>query len=276
VRSGLAAIVVGGAVALSSAGFAQTSDDGPIATAPGSSHQPIESQSDTPPPEQSPPPAPYQPPPPAAYQPPPRPSPPPAEIAAEQSPAGEGAVVAYATFGKRPAFLAETFGNDSMAGPLSVVGAAAALRLEKAEGERIVTAAGFDDPAPIIAREFAEGYAAARGARLADAPVDGDAADDSAGGARYLVKVQTHDWGFVYYALDWTHYRLTYDAHLELIDTATHAVVAKGVCAHKADPVSERFTYNQLTGDGGAMLKSQLKAIANECVAQFKAEVPKS
>jgi hypothetical protein len=270
----LAAIVVGGGLALSSAGFAQSSDDGPIATAPGSSHQPIESQSDTPPPEQSPPPAAYQAPPPAAYQPPPRPASPPTEVAAEQTRGGEGAVVGYATFGKRPAFLAETFGNDSMAGPLSVVGAAEALKLEKAEGERIIGANSVGDPAPIIARELAEAYAAARGAQVADAPVDGAAADAS--GARYLVRVQTHDWGFVYYPLDWTHYHLTYDAHFELIDTASHAVVAKGVCAHHSDQTSERFTYNQLSGDGGALLKSQLKAIADECVAQFKAEALKS
>jgi hypothetical protein len=170
-------------------------------------------------------------------------------------------------------FLADTASKDAMAGALSFAGAALAINAEMQAGDKLVSADAIDDPAPTIAHAVALDYAAAHGGAASDAPADWDTA---AGSARYLVKVATSGWGFTYYPLDWGHYHLTYDAKLELVDVASKRVVAKGVCSHKADTASERFTYDDLTGNGGATLKSQLKAIADECVAQFKAEVAKS
>jgi hypothetical protein len=161
-----------------------------------------------------------------------------------------------------------------MAGALSFAGAAMAINSEMQAGDKLLSADAIDDPAPAIAHAVAEAYAASHGGETAEAPADWDGA--SAGSARYLVKVATVGWGFTYYPLDWGHYHLDYDAKLELVDVASKRVLAKGTCSHKADAASERFSYDELTGNGGAALKSQLKSIADECVAQFKAEVARS
>ncbi len=161
-----------------------------------------------------------------------------------------------------------------MAGALSFAGAAMAINAEMAAGDKLLSADAIEDPAPTIAHAVALDYAAAHGGAASDAPADWDGA--SAGSARYMVRVATSGWGFTYYPLDWSHYHLTYDAKLELVDVASKRVLAKGTCSHKADGANERFTYDDLTGNGGAKLKTQLKAIADECVAQFKAEVARS
>jgi hypothetical protein len=306
-RARLTTIVAGAALWLAPvAGLAQSADDGPIATAPDAPRN-----GEAPPPDRpdQPPPAPaayaapapaYSPPPQPAYAPPPQPAyapqpqaeapppqpqaeaPRPAPYAAPPagSPAAQAAAgaapgpVAYASPPRHVSFLADTASKDAMAGALSFAGAAMAINMEMQAGDKLISTDAIDDPAAGIAREVAEGYAAAHGGDMAGAPADWDGA--SAGSARYLVKVATSGWGFTYYPLDWSHYHLTYDAKLELVDTASKRVIAKATCSHKPVSANEHFTYDDLTGNGGATLKAQLKAIADACVAQFKAEVARS
>ena len=271
-------------------------DTPPAAYAPRPAYAPPPAPAYQPPPQaEAPPPAPaYAPPPQQAYAPPPQPpaeappppeAPPPATAYAAPPPvaapveqaaaaAGAGGPVAYATPAKHPSFLADTASKDAMAGALSFAGAAIAINAEMQAGDKLISSDAIDDPAPAIAHAVAADYAAAHGGAAAETPADWDGA--SAGSARYLIKVSTSGWGFTYYPLDWSHYHLTYDAKLELVDVASRKVLAKGTCSHKADTANERFTYDDLTGNGGATLKSQLKAIADECVAQFRAEVARS
>lgn len=294
-RARLTTIVAGAALLLApSAGLAQSSDDGPIATAPDAprnAEQPPPDQPDQPPPPAAAYAAPAPPAPPPPAPPPPEPAaeaaPPPAPYVAPQAPppaaeapaaalataAAPPGAVAYAVPPRHVSFLADTASKDAMAGALSFAGAAMAISSEMQAGDKLISANAVDDPAPSIARAIAQDYAAAHGGAVADAPADWDGA--SAGSARYLVKVATAGWGFTYYPLDWSHYHLTYDAKLELVDVASKRVLAKGTCSHKAD-ASERFSYDELTGNGAATLKSQLKAITDECVAQFRAEVARS
>jgi hypothetical protein len=313
-RAGLATIVAGAALALAPvAGLAQSDDDAPIATAPEASRAaaeapPPEPQSYAAPPSAyAPPPAPYAPPPPSYAPPPPSYAPPPRQQSAEAPPpapytpppaasyaapppqtppagqdaqaaqqrsAGAGGAVAFAAPQKRPSFLADMASKDAMAGALSFAGAAIAINQEMKAGDKLVVDDSIDDPAQAIARQVAADYAAVHGGAVADQPADWDGA--SASGAHFLVKVATSGWGFTYYPLDWNHYHLTYDAKLEVVDIATKQVVAKAACSHKADPASEHFTYEAMTENGGAVLKSQLKAIADECVVQFRAAVQKT
>jgi hypothetical protein len=160
-----------------------------------------------------------------------------------------------------------------MGGALSFAGAALAINAETQAGDKLVGADAIDDPATAIAHAFARDYAAELGGEAADAPTDWEGA--GAGWARYLVKVATTQWGFAYYPLDWKHYHLTYEARLELVDVVAKRVVAKATCSHKSDAGSEHFSYDELTGGGGATLKSQLNAIAGECAAQFKQDMAK-
>jgi hypothetical protein len=288
-RARLTTILAGATLLLApAAGLAQSSDDAPIATAPDAPRN-----ATAPPPDQpdQPPPAAYAPqpvappqpeaPPPAAPVP---PQPPAAEAppaaayaapqAAPQAAAAAPSAVAYAVPPRRVSFLADTASKDAMAGALSFAGAAAAINMEMQAGDKLVGADAIDDPATAIAHAVARDYAAALGGAAADAPADWDGS--GAGWARYLVKVATTAWGFTYYPLDWSHYHLTYDAKLELVDVVSKRVLAKATCSHRPDAASERFSYGDLTGNGGATLKSQLNAIADECAAQFKADLGKS
>jgi len=297
-RARLATIVAGAALTLAPAiGLAQSADDGPIATAPDAPRNttpPPPDQPDEPPPA----PAAYAPAPPAPEPPAPEPAaaaqadeapPPAAAYAAPTAPstaeaapqpamaaqaAGGPGAVAYATPAQRPSFLADTASKDALAGALTFAGAAMAISSELQTGDKLVSTDAIADPAAAIAHDVAEGYAAAHGGSAIDAPAGWDGT--GAGAARYLVKVSTSGWGFTYYPLDWSHYHLTYDAKLELVDVLSRRVIAKATCSHKPNHAAEHFTYADLTGDGGATLKSQLKAIADECAAQFKAAVLKS
>lgn len=287
-RARLITVVAGAALLLAPApALSQSSDDGPIATAPDAPRNtappPPEPPAQPPPaayaapqPEASPPPAapaPLEPPraqqpPTAAYA-----APPPAQAPPTAAADTAAAAVAYTGSPHRVSFLADTASKDAMASALALPGAAVAINAEQRAGDKLVAADAIADPSAEIAHAVARGYAAALGGAAADAPTDWDGA--GAGWARYLVKVATTQWGFTYYPLDWKHYHLTYDARLELVDIVSKLVLVKATCSHKADAASERFSYRDLTDAGGATLKSQLGAIAEECVAQFKAEMAK-
>jgi hypothetical protein len=283
-RARLMTVVAGAVLLLApAAALSQSADDGPIATSPDAPRNtaplPPE-QPDQPPPA----PAAYAPPPespPALPPPPAAEAPPAAAYAAPQAAApppqaasAPAAAVAYAVSPHRVSFLADTASKDAMAGALSFAGAAVAINTEMRAGDKLVGADAIDDPATAIAQTVARDYAAELGGAAADAPTDWDGA--GAGWARYLVKVATTEWGFTYYPLDWKHYHLTYEAKLELVDVVAKRVVAKATCSHKSDAASEHYSYDDLTGAGGATLKSQLHAIADECAAQFKAGMAKS
>ncbi len=299
-RARLITVVAGAALLLlaPAAALSQSSDDGPIATAPDAPRNtapPPPDEPPAPPPPAAvyraqpapPPPAPpvASAPPAAAAAPPPAAQAPPtaAAAAAASPPAGQApttaaadtaaAAVAFTGSPHHVPFLADTASKDAISGALSLPGAAVAINSEQRAGDQLVGADAIADPSAEIAHAVARGYAATLGGAAADAPTDWDGA--GAGWARYLVKVATTQWGFTYYPLDWKHYHLTYDARLELVDIVSKQVLVKATCSHKADAASERFSYGDLTDAGGATLKSQLGAIAEECVAQFKADMAK-
>ena len=266
--------------------FAAGDDDGPVATAPeagrtpdaappadsASSLTPPAPRPYAPPPAYTPPPAPppppaytaVSPPPPPAAPPPPEPvatrayAPPPAPSAAEAA-----TTVAYAPSGKSAPFVAITPGRDALAGPLSLVGAVAAINLERQDGAKLLAANDIADPAAAIGGRVAQALAAARGGAVA-----ADAA-----GAGYVVTVETRNWGFSYYVLDWSHYYLVYSAHAELADAHTSRVIARADCTHKADGASERYSFDELTGNGASVLKAQLGAVVEACSAQLAAKL---
>ena len=287
-RARLITVVAGAALLLApSAALSQSPDDGPIATAPDAPRNtappPAEPPAPPPPaayaapqPEAPPPPAaPAPPEPPRAQQPPTAAyaAPPPAQAPPTAAASTATAAVAYAGSPRHVSFLADTASKDAIGGALALPGAAVAINAEQRAGDQLVGADAIADPSTEIAHAVARDYAAALGGAAADAPTDWDGA--GAGWARYLVKVATTQWGFTYYPLDWKHYHLTYDARLELVDIVSKQVLVKATCSHKADAASERFSYGDLTNAGGATLKSQLGAIAEECAAQFKADMAK-
>jgi len=208
-------------------------------------------------------------------------APPPNMAQAATDNAGPGDGVSFVQLSKPAPFLADTAGKQAVAGAFGMIGAIAAYEMQVKAGARIVADNGLEDPSIEVARRLATDYAAAHGGHAAAQPIVVDHRMDEsqlgavANGSRYVMDVETRWWGFIYYSLDWSHYHVTYIGYLRLFDLQTHKVIAKGACTHKYVAANEKFSYDELTGNGAQVLKSQLRAVADECVAKFKTDVLK-
>ena len=197
------------------------------------------------------------------------------------TPAQAGDAVGFLQLSKPAPFLADTAGKQAVAGAFGMIGAIAAYEMQAKAGAKIVAENGVQDPSTEIAQRLAAAYAAAHGGHVAAAPIVVDHRMEAgqlssiANGARYVVDVETRWWGFIYYSLDWSHYHVTYIGYLRVFDLSTNRIVAKGACTHKYVAANEKFSYDELTGNGAQVLKSQLGAVADECVAKFKTDVLK-
>jgi hypothetical protein len=136
------------------------------------------------------------------------------------------------------------------------------------------------DPALGITQELLAAFESEKGARRADGLLA--VADDSnpkdiaraaRGRARFMLDVETSNWGLSTFMTDWFHYELHYQASARLIDTESGAVVASGVCKDAPDDKASAPNFDQLMIDNAALLKSRLAIAARECVATLKARM---
>jgi hypothetical protein len=175
------------------------------------------------------------------------------------------------TVRKKPDFAASTPAKATFA----VIGALAAI----SEGNDLVAANRIDDPADAIAAGLSQALAANHGTRVVSPPiaVNGDDVNQIAatakGKARFVVDVQTFNWGLIYFPTDWTHYRIMYAAKARLIDVESNMVISEGLCKQMAETNANAPTYNQLTGNGAALLKKELGRYAGACVKSLKKEM---
>ena len=91
------------------------------------------------------------------------------------------------------------------------------------------------------------------------------------GKARYVIDVKTLDWGTAYFVSDWGRYYVSYSAQARLIDVEKQTVVAQASCADSADKPAGQPSYEELTGNGAARLKSTLVDISARCARQMSA-----
>ncbi|MGM9512926.1 hypothetical protein ACS5PK_01595 [Roseateles sp. DB2] len=174
---------------------------------------------------------------------------------------------------KRPApdFVAMTPSKAAIA----LVG----LALAVSEGNAMVSGHAIQDPAQSIAEGLASALSSAHGTKTAAAPLTVSAQDAATlakaadGSAQYVLDVQTTGWQFTYFPTDWTHYRVLYWAKARLIDTTTKTTVAEGFCERFPESNTGAPSYDELTGNGAALLKKELAIAAEDCVKSLKAEM---
>src|SRR4051812_22361035 len=125
----------------------------------------------------------------------------------------------------RPDFSAATPG----AAMLGALGAVAMI----ASGNEIVTKNGVEDPALKISADLAKELSQKLGVTVTAQSGPADQGDLSTIAARHpqddlLLDVQTVNWSFIYFPLDWSHYRVMYSVRARLIDLKTKRVLAEG------------------------------------------------
>jgi len=147
-------------------------------------------------------------------------------------------------------------------------------------GENAAKLGHIVDPALAITQELIatlelrHGIKPAGGALLvADGVKASDIAYASRGRARYMLDVETTEWGLSTFSTDWFHYQLHYQAKARLIDVASGKVVASGVCKDVPDDKENAPNFDQLMINNAALLKEKLEAAANACLATLRASM---
>jgi hypothetical protein len=175
------------------------------------------------------------------------------------------------TVRKKPDFAAFTVANATF----GLVGALAAI----STGNDIIALNRVDDPADAIAAGLSQALSAKHGTRVAAPPIaiDGDDAKQVAaaakGKARFVVDVQTINWGFNYFPTDWTHYRVHYAGKARLIDVETNAVIAEGGCRQMPETNANAPTYDELMANSAARLRKELGRSVALCIRSLNKEM---
>jgi hypothetical protein len=85
--------------------------------------------------------------------------------------------------------------------------------------------------------------------------------------------IQTVNWSFSYFPINWDHYRVIYTTKLRLIDTKRSVLLAEGFCKNIPGYSPGAPTHEQLLGDGAALLKQSLAADGDKCIQDFASNV---
>lgn len=168
---------------------------------------------------------------------------------------------------EKPSFSAMTAGKAQF----GVIGAAAMI----AAGNKIIRDNNVADPAVYIGEQLAGVVAANLGVQLAGN--SGQIASSTKprelaaqySGSDLLMDVQTVNWQFAYFPLDWNNYRVIYSAKVRLIDTRTRKLLAEGFCVNMPERSEESPSRDQLLDNGAEGLKRELKAAADRCIPQL-------
>jgi hypothetical protein len=165
----------------------------------------------------------------------------------------------------RPDFSAMTYGRAAIGG---LIGGAVMI----SEGNAVVKDNDIPDPAvqiaarltPLVADRVKSSGTVAIAARPAKLDDEVSLSRD-AGHKGVLLDVETINWMFVYYPLDWTHYRIMYVGRARLIDANAGKRIAQAPCVYQSDDKTPP-TYDQMMADKAALLKNMLAAAADSCV----------
>ena len=84
-------------------------------------------------------------------------------------------------------------------------------------------------------------------------------------GADYLLDVKTFGNQMTYYPTNWVGYRYVYSARVRVIETATKEVMAETLCSTVQGNDAKPPSYDEMTGDQAALLKSYMREAATKC-----------
>ena len=178
----------------------------------------------------------------------------------------------------KPSFVAMTPGK----GALGMIGAFAAI----GDGNKMVETYQLPDPAlgvaakmkPVLMDKFS--FSGSKAVADEQEKITSDSALATAADKNGVVlDVVTIGWGFSYFPLSWSHYNINMNATARLIDARSGKVIAQSSCAppkeqQKNEPAADSDkapTYDEMTADNGALIKSTLAANEDACaVAMLK------
>lgn len=188
---------------------------------------------------------------------------------------GAGAAMKGQTLVQTTRSMPDFAAMSATKGAFGMLGALAAV----SEGKDLVKANQIADPAVAISAALAQHLQAGRDVQLVTPAVlvnstePGQIAAAAKGKARYVLDVQTINWGFSYFPTDWTHYRVQHSAQVRLVEVQTGALLAQGTCSYFPQSNDGAPTYDELVNNQAAGLKAQMERIAGECAKKLQAEM---
>ncbi|MES2407740.1 MAG: hypothetical protein V4528_10525 [Pseudomonadota bacterium] len=171
---------------------------------------------------------------------------------------------------EKPNFLAVTVVKSM----LGLLGVAAMI----SDGNSIVANNHIADPADAIANGLAKALHEDYGTQLVSPPIAVNTDDpteiiaDSNDKARFIIDVETLDWGFRFYRHDKLHYAFSYVATARLIDRQTKAVIAAGLCGAGSGNTNPP-TYDEMLANHAQFIKKELSTDVTTCVQKFQVQM---
>jgi hypothetical protein len=174
-----------------------------------------------------------------------------------------------------PNFSAMTADKMAAGSLFGAIGGAAAGASMIRSGNALISENNIPDPAYEIAERIARAmetkygitYAGIGKAEIRDDDVSKVAALYKT--TSFVLDIRTLNWGFLYYPLYWTKYRLIYAARMRLIDTNSAGVLAEGGCYTLGDKIDSAPTYEELLENSASRLKSQIEDAVIDCAREF-------
>lgn len=180
-----------------------------------------------------------------------------------------GKSITYAMH-ETPSFSATTAGKAMFGG----IGAAGMI----SKGNKIVQENEVPDPAAMIGATLVDDLAAKYGlivkkpTMITESKKSEQIASDYHD-ADLVLDVQTRNWGFGYFPVDWNNYFIMYTAKLKLIDTHTKTELATGSFVYDSKDNHQHPSYDQLIDNKAAGLKTELKKAEAECISEFRQRI---
>lgn len=198
----------------------------------------------------------------------------PVQVDQNSATAFQGATLTTVTY-KKPPFTAMTYGR-AMLGAFGAVGGAAGGLANLSAGEQIVQENQIADPAAGIAADVTPRIGARLKVSSSVTLADQDAKDNNhlsaaLGNKGVILDVQTMNWMFLYFPLDWSHYHVMYAARARLIDASSGKTIGLVPCNYDSgDDKTLPPDYDTLLADHAAILKAKLAAAASACTAKIE------
>jgi hypothetical protein len=172
-------------------------------------------------------------------------------------------------------FSAMTADKMAAGSLFGVIGGAVAGASIIRSGNTLIKENNIPDPAYEIAERIARAMETKYGITYTGIS-NAEVADDDVSKLAALYKtnsfaldIRTINWGFLYYPLYWTKYRVIYAARMRLIDTNSAGVVAEGGCYRLSDKIDTAPTYEELLENGASRLKAEIEDAVTDCVQEF-------
>ncbi|OWY28877.1 hypothetical protein CEJ42_12990 [Herbaspirillum robiniae] len=174
------------------------------------------------------------------------------------------AVVAY----ELPTFVDFKAGNAVF----GIIGVLAAQE----QGKALVRQYHVEDPAFAMADLLARRMAQERGMSILPPPAVPLGKDDIGSvvtaqpEADYILDIKTTGWATMYFASDWTHYKVDYSARLRLIDSRSKQVLAQQACRSvQSENDPHPPSKDELLAHNASLLKQRLVLGAADCMNGF-------